>query len=186
MNTPTPETDRAWLNYLDDDFSEGIDPWELATRLEQERDKARGLLGQAIAAITHLETELIDARMQAEAERDKTCHPDHGGHLFAWETKPGTGSRPECIKPYGERFEFFVIGWTGERFAYCGDAQDSNLIGIGWEAVATSGIMCWYSTDDPAVVRTSIAGGMRCTDLVGMMVNQPKPVTPLDTPNHTT
>ena len=43
----------------------------LNKRLQQERDT--------------LEQERDYARQQAQIERDKYCHPDHGGHLFAWE-----------------------------------------------------------------------------------------------------
>ena len=71
MNTPTPETDecvhREMRTYMD---AEGWQrAWRastaLARKLEQERDYAR---------------------LQAEIERDKTCHRDHGGLPFAWET----------------------------------------------------------------------------------------------------
>ena len=32
-----------------------------------------------------LETLLEANRLEAVVERDKHCHPDHGGHLFSWE-----------------------------------------------------------------------------------------------------
>ena len=40
-------------------------------RLQQERDT--------------LEQERDYARQQAQIERVRYCHPDHDGHLFAWE-----------------------------------------------------------------------------------------------------
>jgi transposase-like protein len=35
--------------------------------------------------IAQLKKERDEARREAEIERDRTCHPDHGGHLFSWE-----------------------------------------------------------------------------------------------------
>ena len=66
----TPETNAAAIDALSiqaDGYSRSVlrvVKIDVARRLERGRNKAR---------------------REAEIERDRTCHPDHGGHLFDWE-----------------------------------------------------------------------------------------------------
>ena len=63
-DTETPETDAAWAAWATNASVPARKHLELCRRLERERD---------------------EARREAEIERDKHHHPDHGGHRFPWE-----------------------------------------------------------------------------------------------------
>ena len=57
----------------------------LADEIKAPDDIPEMCLRDAAAMIESLVEQRDDARLQAEIERDKHCHPDHGGHLFSWE-----------------------------------------------------------------------------------------------------
>ena len=58
----------------------------LADEIKAPDDIPEICLRDAAAMIERLVEQRDDARLQAEIERDKHCHPDHGGHLFSWES----------------------------------------------------------------------------------------------------
>lgn len=49
-------------------------------------------LRDAAAMIEALVQQRDYARLQAVIERDRHCHPDHGGHLFSWENAEAEAS----------------------------------------------------------------------------------------------
>jgi len=64
----------------------------LAGEIKAPDDIPEMCLRDAAAMIESLVEQRDDARLQAEIERDKHCHPDHGGHLFSWENAKTEGS----------------------------------------------------------------------------------------------
>lgn len=84
---PTPETDAALAAGMD-----AAQTHAMLQRLERQRDDFRNMLADAVTRGDAYMEAMDAARREAEIERDKHCHPDHGGHKFSWENDQSAGT----------------------------------------------------------------------------------------------